>query len=86
MTIISTREFRANQGTYLDLAAGGQQVVIKSRQYGSFRLMPVSEDDTLMSKEELEARIKNGLDQIARGECIEQAEGESIDDFLKRIL
>jgi len=43
MTIVSTRDFRANQGKYLGMALEGHDVVLRSR-CGSFRLTPVSNE------------------------------------------
>ena len=43
MTIVSTRDFRANQGKYLGMALEGHDVVLRSRR-GIFRLTPIEED------------------------------------------
>lgn len=51
MLIISTRDFRANQTKFLDMANNGEDIVLKSQKSGSFKLVPVSENDTLISKE-----------------------------------
>ncbi len=67
MLVISTREFRAKQGEYLSMAARGEDIVLKSRDIGSFKIVPVTEDDTLMSKEEFEAVIERGLQDIKDG-------------------
>lgn len=44
MTIVTTRDFRANQTKYLGMALRGEHVVLKSRR-GSVRLMPVEEEE-----------------------------------------
>ena len=44
MTVVSTRDFRANQTKFLDMALRGEHVVLKSRR-GSVRLMPVEEEE-----------------------------------------
>ena len=44
MTIVSTRDFRANQGKYLGMALEGHDVVLRSRR-GIFRLTPIEEDE-----------------------------------------
>jgi antitoxin (DNA-binding transcriptional repressor) of toxin-antitoxin stability system len=67
MLIISSREFRANQGKYLGLAAEGTDVLLKSRRRGSFKIVPVTEDDTLMSKEKYFAMLDRGLQNIKEG-------------------
>ena len=44
MTIVSTRDFRANQTKFVDMALRGEYVVLKSRR-GSVRLMPVEDEE-----------------------------------------
>ena len=67
MLVISGKEFRANQGKYLGLAAEGTDVLLKSRRKGSFRIIPVTEDNTLMSKEAYFALLDRGLQSIREG-------------------
>ena len=63
MVIVSSREFRANQRKYFDLARTND-VVITSRMHGSYRLVPISEDDTLISESVLEDKIKRGIEEL----------------------
>ena len=51
MLVISMREFRANQGKYLKLVRSGEEVILKSRENGSFALTPITELTTLIPKE-----------------------------------
>lgn len=51
MLVISMREFRANQGKYLKLVRSGEEVILKSRENGSFALTPITEFTTLIPKE-----------------------------------
>ena len=44
MTIVSAREFRANQSRYFGMVNRGEHVVLKSRM-GRFRLMPIVEGE-----------------------------------------
>jgi prevent-host-death family protein len=67
MLVISTREFREKQSEYLGRAANGEDVILKSRAIGSFKIVPVSDTDTVMSKEELDAIIEQGLQNIRNG-------------------
>ena len=67
MIVISTREFREKQGQYLGMVSKGENVVLKSRKEGSFKLVPIKKDDTLMSKEELDSIIVRGLLDIKNG-------------------
>ena len=58
MTIVSTRDFRANQTKFLDMALRGEHVVLKSRR-GSVRLMPVEEEEE--PKRDVTAEICQGM-------------------------
>lgn len=46
MTIVSARDFRANQGKYLSMVNSGENVILTSRN-GNFRLIPVASDNTM---------------------------------------
>lgn len=48
MTIVTGRQFRANQGKYIDMAHQGEDVVLSSRK-GYIRLVPVQNDDKAVS-------------------------------------
>ena len=57
MQIVSTREFRANQGKFLNAAKRGESVLLTSR-YGSFKITPITEEDNLTE------RICRGLEEV----------------------
>lgn len=57
MEIVSARDFRANQTKILTKALRGDSVLLSSR-VGMFKIIPVSEEDTLTT------RICNGLKQV----------------------
>ena len=57
MTIVSTRDFRANQTKFLGMASRGEHVVLKSR-LGSYRLIPVEEEE---EKRDVTAEICQGM-------------------------
>lgn len=86
MLIVSTREFRANQSKYLGMAAEGEDIVLKSRRKGSFKLVPVTSDDALMSKKDFYAKIDHSLKQAQEGKIIKQNDGESMEAYLDRLL
>lgn len=46
MTIVSARDFRANQGKYFSMVNAGEHVILKSRE-GNFRLVPVTSSDSI---------------------------------------
>ena len=82
MVIVNSREFRANQGKYLGMVANGEGVILQSRGYGSFKITPVTEDDTLMSKEELYHKIDKGIREIREGKGYTLRSREELESFL----
>ncbi len=86
METISAAEFRVHQGKYLDMIKRGIDIIIKSRNRGSFKITPIEEDDdSLMTKEEFFAKIDEGIRQIENGEYYELLPGEDLEDFLERV-
>ena len=81
MTVVSIREFRANQSKYLGLAAGGESVILTSRA-GSFKIVPVTEDDSLVSKKEFFARVDEARKSIAEGKGTTVSSKEELDSLL----
>ena len=82
MIIINSREFRSNQTKYLGMAAKGKGVILRSRSMGSFKITPVTEDDTLMSKEELYRKIDKGIKEIKEGKGYTVKSREELEAFL----
>jgi len=85
MVVVSSREFRANQRKYFDLARTND-VVIMSRSFGSYRLVPIKEEDLLIDRATLDAKIRKGIAEYEEGKVTRMNEGESMDDFLERII
>jgi len=50
----------ANTAKYVDVAYRGEDVVVKSRA-GSFRVVPISEDDIVINKRDLSAELRGAL-------------------------
>lgn len=84
MTVVSVRDFRSNQGKYLGLAANGEDIVLTSRA-GSFRIVPVSEDDTLVSKKEFLARVDEARREIAQGNGLKVEGKEALVSLLESL-
>ncbi len=77
MQVVSAREFRANQGKFLNAAKRGQSVLLTSR-YGNFKITPITEEDTLTE------RICKGLKEVK--EIIDgKAKGYSVEDLLNEL-
>ena len=85
MIKVSSREFRAHQSKYFDLALVND-VVITSRTHGSYRLVPIKENDMLLNEETLNEKIRQGIADYESGKVYRIREGESSDDFLGRML
>lgn len=81
MKVVSSREFRSRMGKYLREALTSE-VVIKSRDFGSFKLVPLTEDDTLMTKEEFFAKIDQAIERVRAGQYTEVSTKEELTAFL----
>lgn len=81
MVVVSSREFRANQRKYFELARTND-VVITSRAHGSYRLVPVTEEDTVMTKEELYQKIDKGIREIREGKGYRVNTKEELERYL----
>lgn len=77
MHIVSTREFRSNQGKFLNAANRGESVLLTSR-YGNFKILPVTEDDSLTQ------RITKGLREVKLIET-GKMKGYSLDELLDEL-
>ena len=82
MLVISSRDFRSNQSKYLGMVAKGLCVVLTTRNMGSFKIVPVSEDDTLMTREELYKKIDKGIKEIQEGKGYRVSTKEELERFL----
>ena len=88
MITVSGREFRANQGKYLDMVINGQELTLKLRGKGAFKIIQVKEEDdeATMSEKEFNAKIDHSLKQAEEGSVTRQRDGESVDAFIERLL
>ena len=85
MVVVSSREFRANQRKYFSLARTND-VVITSRTFGNYKLIPLKDEDMLIDEEKLDAKIKQGIADYEAGKVHRMKEGESVDEFLGRMI
>lgn len=70
MITISARDFRANQGKYLKKAIDGSDLILSTRDYGFFRIVPVTEEDKIYNDEELQQMINEALEDYEEGRTI----------------
>ncbi|MFR9649460.1 MAG: type II toxin-antitoxin system Phd/YefM family antitoxin [Rikenellaceae bacterium] len=85
MLVISSREFRANQKSYFDRVDGGEEIIVQRKGNKSYKITPISEDDTLMSKSEFIEKINTSLQQIKEGRVATLKGEDEIADFLATI-
>jgi hypothetical protein len=63
---VSSREFRAKQKDYLDMADEGAQIILKRKRKQSYILTPIDDED-LRLPPELREKIERGLRDIKEG-------------------
>ncbi|MFR9546375.1 MAG: type II toxin-antitoxin system Phd/YefM family antitoxin [Rikenellaceae bacterium] len=82
MLVISSREFRANQKSYFDRVDSGEEIIVQRKGNKSYKILPISQDDTLMSKSEFVEKINSSLQQIKEGKSTTLKGEDEIANFL----
>jgi hypothetical protein len=85
MLAVSSREFREKQKSYLDKVDESIKVLIQRGKNKSYKIVPVTDDDTLMSKEDFFAKIDKSLAEIREGKIKRIATKEELTTFLDRL-
>ena len=67
MLVISTRDFRDKQKSYLDKIDEGLEVLIQRGKNKTYKIVPVTENDTVISKEEFYSTLEEGFQDIEQG-------------------
>ena len=63
MVVVTGRDYRANLARYYGLAQKGEDVVVKAR-YGTWRVVPITEDDVVVNKRDLTKELRNALKEV----------------------
>lgn len=92
MTIITGRQFRANQGRYIGMAHRGEDVYIKSRS-GNVILTPVADDiegdeeafQRYVNSPEFLAIAEKARKEMKDGKCITLKTHEDIDKYFESL-
>lgn len=82
MQIVTTREFRANQRKYFEMAE--HEAVFVARRNARPIVISVASDDEYLSNEELQS-IQRGMEDVRNGRTRKMMPGESLDEFLDRL-
>ena len=85
MLVVSANEFKNKQESYLEKIDAGIEILIQNRKKKKYKIVPVPDDDTLMSKEAFYEKIDRSLQEAEEGKTIAMLPNESLDDFLTRI-
>ena len=67
MLVISSREFRDKQASYFNQADKGVEILVQRGKNKSYKIVPVTDDDTLMSKEAFFAMLDHSIQDINDG-------------------
>jgi antitoxin YefM len=81
MIVISSREFRDNQKKYFDLIDNDEQIIVQRGKNKSYKLVPVEQNDTLMTEEEFYAKIDKGIQKAKEGKVVRVSK-EELKSFL----
>ena len=63
LVVVTGRDYRANLAKYYGLAQKGEDVVVKAR-YGSWKVVPITEDDVVVNKRDLPQELRNALMEV----------------------
>ena len=85
MLVVSSKEFRDNQKNYLDKIDEGIEILLHRGKNKAYRIIPVTEDDTLMSKEAFFAKIDKSLAEAREGNLETFDTVESLMNFLEKL-
>lgn len=63
MVVVTGRDYRANLAKYYGLAREGEDVVVKAR-YGTWKVVPVTEDDVVVNRRDLRKELRDALQEV----------------------
>ncbi len=84
MTVVSLREFRGKQGFYVDKVKHGEDVILKTKDNFIMKLVPITQDDTVMTKEEFYAKLEHSLQQARKGKVVRYEQDKGLSKLLHR--
>ena len=67
MIIVSSREFRDRQKDYLDKVDEGEEILIQRGKDKAYKIVPITQDDTLITKKEFFEKIDRAIQSIKDG-------------------
>ncbi|MFV0345400.1 MAG: prevent-host-death protein [Bacteroidales bacterium] len=85
MIIISSREFREKQASYLDRVDEGEEVLVQRGKNKSYKISAVKKDDSLMTKEEFIAKIDRALQEAKEGKGVVLRTEKELKDYFNEL-
>lgn len=85
MLIVSSREFREKQKSYLDQVDQGVEVLIQRGKNKSYRITALREDDTVMSQAEFLEKIDRAYESIQAGKGRTVRTKQELLDYLAKL-
>ncbi len=85
MLVISLRDFREKQSFFLEKVMNGENILLRNRKNQCFKLVPVTDDEMLVSKEEYYSLLDKSLEQIKNGESVACENAADLDILFKNI-
>lgn len=80
MTTITWSEFTSHKNSYLNRIKHGEDILIDDDNV-SFKIV-INEDDTQMTKEEFETKVRNAETQYEKGECKSFNNASELEEYL----
>ena len=85
MLVVSSREFRDHQRSYLDRIDNGIDILIQRGRNKSYKVSQITHDDTLLSKEDFFAKLDKAIKNIKEGKGIVLNNTEEINAFFESL-
>ncbi len=82
MTVVTARDFRANQSKYIAMAHRGEEVVLSSARAGRVRLVPQYDNEITP---ELQAKIDAARKAFREGKCSTLRSEEEIRNWFRSL-
>ncbi len=76
MLIISSREFRANQKKYFDLADNDEKIIVHRGKDKAYLLSPIKDVDVYFSEPEIIKKMQKAIDEVRQGETVTVEKGD----------
>ena len=81
MLVISSREFREKQSSYFNQADEGVEILVQRGKNKAYKIVPVTNEDTLMSKKAFFDMLDHSIQDIKNGKGVRLRGKEELKKF-----